>query len=145
MVNAMADPAPAAAQYTILYVDDEPVLLTFWAELIEAAGYRVITAYDGASAIRLFLAETVHAVILDYEMPGMDGATLAAEIRQMNGKIPIILHSGMVIRAEDLVLFNQVIAKGNTLAVMLKALAHELPTPAGAWAYGKRLGISPLT
>jgi CheY-like chemotaxis protein len=132
-VNAMADPARAAAQYTILYVDDEPVLLTFWAELIEAAGYRVLTAYDGASAIRLFLAETVHAVILDYEMPGMDGATLAAQIKKINGKIPIILHSGAPpIRKEDLTLFNHVIAKGNTLSVLLKALAEHLPCCAGA-------------
>ena len=124
----MADLAPAAPQYTILYVDDEPILLMFWAELIEAAGYRVITAYDGASAVRLFLSETVHAVILDYEMPGMDGAALAAQIKQINKKIPIILHSGApAIRKEDLALFNHVIAKGNTLSVLLKALAEDLP------------------
>jgi DNA-binding response OmpR family regulator len=114
-------------------VDDEPVLLTFWAELIEAAGYKVLTAYDGLSAMRLFLSESVHAVILDYEMPGMDGVVVAAQMRQINGNVPLILHSGApVIRKEDRALFNHIIAKGNTLAVMLKALAQELPDAAGA-------------
>jgi len=129
----MADLATAAARYTVLYVDDEPVLLMFWAELIESAGYKVLTAYDGPSAMRLFLSEIVHAVILDYEMPGMDGVVLAAQMRRINGDVPLILHSGVsMIPKEDLALFNHVIAKGNTLAVILKALAHELPTPAGA-------------
>jgi CheY-like chemotaxis protein len=117
--------------HTILYVDDEPILLASWAELIATAGYRVLTAHDGASAERVFLAETVHAVILDYELPGMNGAVIAARIRQLDGNVPLILHSsGLPIREEDLALFCCVIAKNNTLSALLKVIAKALPAPA---------------
>jgi CheY-like chemotaxis protein len=117
--------------HTILYVDDEPILLASWAELIGTAGYRVLTALDGASAERVFLAETVHAVILDYELPGMNGAVIAARIRQLDGNVPLILHSsGLPLREEDVALFCCVIAKSNTLSALLKVIAKALPAPA---------------
>ncbi|HEY3770564.1 MAG TPA: response regulator [Candidatus Angelobacter sp.] len=97
--------------------------------MIEIAGYRVLTACDGATAVRLFSSEIVHVVILDYEMPGMNGGAAAAQMRQMDGAIPLILHSGgsLTITEEELLLFNRFIPKGNTLSVLLKAIQEVLP------------------
>ncbi|HWF06407.1 MAG TPA: response regulator [Candidatus Angelobacter sp.] len=117
------------SQFTILYVDDEPLVLSAWAELIETAGYRVLTANGGRDAMRLFLAVQVHLVILDYAMPGMTGAAIAAQIKQIDGDVPLILHSGgsSTITQEELLLFNCFIPKSNTLSVLLKAIQEALP------------------
>jgi two-component system cell cycle sensor histidine kinase/response regulator CckA len=116
-------------QITILYVDDEPMVLTAWAELIETAGYRVLTAHGGRDAMRLFRAVPVHLVILDYAMPGMTGAAVAAQMRQIDVDVPLILHSGgsSTITQEELLLFNCFIPKSNTLSVLLKAIQEVLP------------------
>jgi CheY-like chemotaxis protein len=82
---------PNQRRQTILCVDDEPNILTSWAELIGSAGYRILTARGGAEAIQQVSAQTVHAVVLDYEMPGMNGGIVAARIRQINSEVPIIL------------------------------------------------------
>jgi CheY-like chemotaxis protein len=118
-------------QRTILCVDDEPLVLASWAELIASAGYRVLTARGGSEAIQQFSAQTVHAVVLDYEMPGMNGGIVAARIRQINSEVPIILHSGgCTPRAEELALFDGFVTKGARLATMLAAIEGVLTSRA---------------
>jgi CheY-like chemotaxis protein len=108
---------------TVLCIDDEPIVLMCWAELIESGGYRVLTADGGTEAIKLFRHETIHAVILDYEMPGMNGGAVAAEIRRLNRKVPIILHTGgSKIGLEELALFDRVVSKDASLSAMLNAI-----------------------
>jgi CheY-like chemotaxis protein len=118
---------PNQREQTILCVDDEPIILTSWAELIGSAGYHVLTARGGAEAIQQFSAQTVHAVVLDYEMPGMSGGIVAARIRQINSEVPIILHSGgCTPRAEELALFDSFVSKGERLTTMLAAIQGVL-------------------
>jgi CheY-like chemotaxis protein len=121
-------PAQTPGQHTILYVEDEPVVQALWTELIEIAGYRVLTACDGAAAVQLFSTEIVHAVILDYEMPGMNGAAVAAQMRKIDDAVPLILHSGgsSTITQEELLLFNCFISKSNPLSVLLNAIKGVL-------------------
>jgi CheY-like chemotaxis protein len=91
-------------QRTILCVDDEPLVLASWAELIASAGYRVLTARGGAEAIQQFSAETVHAVVLDYEMPGMNGGIVAARIRQISSEVPssfILVDAPLALKNSD--------------------------------------------
>jgi CheY-like chemotaxis protein len=125
MLNCGA--TPNQQQQTILCVDDEPNILTSWAELIASAGYHVLTARGGAEAIQQFSAQTVHAVVLDYEMPGMNGGMVAARIRQINSHVPIILHSGGCTPcAEELGLFDSFVSKGARLATMLATIQGVL-------------------
>jgi CheY-like chemotaxis protein len=124
MLSRNADPNQ---KQTILCVDDEPNILTSWAELIGSAGYRVLMARGGSEAIQQFSAQTVHAVVLDYEMPGMNGGIVAARIRQINSEVPIILHSGgCTPRTEELALFDSFVSKGERLATMLAAIQGVL-------------------
>ena len=65
----------------ILSVDDEPGILFTREKLLEAAGFRVLSAADGEAALDLFANNPVHLVLLDFAMPGMDGGAVAKELK----------------------------------------------------------------
>ncbi len=65
----------------ILVVDDDPVILAITRKLLEADGFSVILAKDGAEGLQLFLQHTPDLVLTDYSMPGMSGAELTRQIR----------------------------------------------------------------
>ncbi|QHQ63295.1 response regulator [Anaerocolumna sedimenticola] len=79
-------------QYHILVIDDEVEIV----ELIEIyllnEGYQVLKAFNGSDGIQILEANTVHLVILDIMMPGIDGLATCRKIRQFNN-IPIIMLS----------------------------------------------------
>lgn len=66
----------------ILVVDDEAVLLETIAYNLEQAGYRVITAADGNSALDAANNESPDLVILDIMLPGMDGLEVCRQLRR---------------------------------------------------------------
>ena len=82
------------AAKTVLFVDDEPSILSIRRLVFEALGYSVLTATCGADALEAFAMYPVDAVVLDYWMPGMDGEETALCIRKVRSDIPIILSSG---------------------------------------------------
>lgn len=80
----------------ILVVDDEELIVTMTRRILEAAGYRVATAGNGADALAAFaaLGTEVAAVLTDLEMPGMHGSALIAALRAAGPEVPIIATSG---------------------------------------------------
>jgi CheY-like chemotaxis protein len=78
----------------VLVVDDDPAIRTFLAEFLEQQAFEVRIAQDGAGALALFRAEPFDVVFVDFQMPGMSGLEVAAEVRQMHPHIPIALMSG---------------------------------------------------
>ncbi|TMC21018.1 MAG: response regulator transcription factor [Chloroflexi bacterium] len=66
----------------ILVVDDEAVLVETIAYNLEQAGYRVVTAADGSSALDAARAETPNLIILDIMLPGMDGLEVCRQLRR---------------------------------------------------------------
>src|SRR6478609_428246 len=86
----------AQNSHLILCVDDELVGLRVRKILLERAGYRVLTAMDGASGLSIFESEPIEAVILDYSMPGMHGGEVAGRMRQIKPRIPILLLSAYI-------------------------------------------------
>jgi CheY-like chemotaxis protein len=79
---------------TVLFVDDEPSILSMRRLVFEALGYSVLTATCGEDALEIFAMYPVDAVVLDYLMPGMDGEQTARCMRKVRSDIPIILSSG---------------------------------------------------
>ena len=67
---------------TILVVEDEFKIARLVRDYLEAAGFRVVTAYDGQEALAQFRHERPDLVILDLNLPGMDGLAVARAIRQ---------------------------------------------------------------
>jgi DNA-binding response OmpR family regulator len=66
----------------VVGVDDDAGLRLFWRFNLEAAGMVVLEAGDGATALELATADPPDVVLLDVMMPGMDGWTVAAELRR---------------------------------------------------------------
>jgi len=95
-INAAAMAAPAAAAAPlIMVVDDSLTVRKITSRLLEREGYRVLTAKDGVDALEL-IKDTLPAVMLvDIEMPRMDGFELTRTVRgdQRTRGIPIIVIS----------------------------------------------------
>jgi CheY-like chemotaxis protein len=77
----------------ILCVDDEVVGLAVRRILLEKAGYKVLTALDGPAGLEIFAREPIHAVVLDFAMPGMDGGQVAISMRKVKPEVPILMLS----------------------------------------------------
>ncbi len=75
---------------TILVVDDEPQIRRVMRSTLTAQGYTIIEARDGQEALEKLRAERVDLVILDMNMPVMDGLAACREIRA-NSATPIIM------------------------------------------------------
>ena len=113
--------------HLILCVDDELVGLRVRKLLLERAGYKVLTAMDGASGLEIFKTEPIEAVVLDYSMPGMHGGEVAGLMRQAKPEIPILLLSAYIgLPAEVTSLVNLYMTKGEGAPVLLKKLGSLL-------------------
>ena len=81
---------------TILLVDDDPRVRAVAESYLRRLGCRVLSAADGYDAVRLYgqRHEEVDAIILDYTMPGMDGATTSRRLRVIRPDVPLLMTSG---------------------------------------------------
>lgn len=86
--------APATAPATILFVDDEPSILTSLRRLFRPHGYKILTAESGAAGLLLLEQEPVDMVISDMRMPEMDGAQFLEQVRTRKPDIMRILLTG---------------------------------------------------
>ena len=78
----------------VLVVDDEGDIRSILREALELEGYRVLEAADGLSAVEKVQEQTIDAVILDLNMPGLDGLETLKEIKRIALHIPIIMLTG---------------------------------------------------
>jgi len=81
------------AKATILCIDDHWNGLIGRKMLLEKNGYEVLEASGGDEGLKLFLSRNVDAVVLDYQMPGMNGDVVAARMKRINSHVPIMLLS----------------------------------------------------
>jgi len=79
----------------ILIVDDEEEIVSSIADYLREAGYRPISALDGATALEKLEAERPDLVILDLGLPDIDGLDVARRIRQ-RVEVPIIMLTARV-------------------------------------------------
>jgi CheY-like chemotaxis protein len=80
---------------TILVVDDEPECRETIAAALSANGFTVILAENGAAALRLLDEGAVFDLLLvDYDMPGMNGAALAQAARTRRLAVPVVFVTG---------------------------------------------------
>jgi CheY-like chemotaxis protein len=61
--------------------------------LLENSGYEVLEATGGDEGLNLFRSHPVDAVVLDYQMPGMNGDVVAAKMKRIRSSVPIMLLS----------------------------------------------------
>jgi CheY-like chemotaxis protein len=78
----------------VLVVDDDAKVRDTFRCLLEKEGYQVTLAGGGAEALGLMRQQLPALVILDLEMPDMDGAETLEQIRKQWREIPVVLHTG---------------------------------------------------
>jgi DNA-binding NtrC family response regulator len=79
----------------VLVVDDVPALAEQYAyDLKRLGGYEVITAGEGRKALDLLQGSAVDCVILDLEMPGMDGFEVLRSMERLGSEVPVIVYTG---------------------------------------------------
>jgi signal transduction histidine kinase len=96
----------------VLVVDDDEVSRTLVREALEIDGFQVMEAADGAAGLAAFTASAPDVVLLDLEMPGMNGLTLSRRMRALPGghHLPIV----MVTAAGDVESVNRAYEAGAT-------------------------------
>ena len=87
---------------TILIVDDEPINIEAVKELLEALGYKVLTAQSGKKAIELYRkhSKDIKLIILDMIMPEMNGKETVVKLMEMDKNVRVLLASGYSIDGE---------------------------------------------
>jgi CheY-like chemotaxis protein len=85
---------------TILYVEDDPVVLTAHRMRLQRAGYHVIPAHDGLEALKKLSAMTPDLVLLDLMLPKFNGEEVLQFLRSTPGlaTVPVIILSTNSVR-----------------------------------------------
>ena len=78
----------------ILIVDDEPHVRAMIRRAVVELGYPVVEAESGEAALAVLASERPELVIMDYVMPGMDGAEAARQIAAIDPDIPVVFSTG---------------------------------------------------
>ncbi len=77
----------------MLVIEDEPGIVDFVRRGLEAEGFAVESALDGAEGERLALSEAIDAVVLDMMLPGRSGLEILASLRRARPTLPVIVLS----------------------------------------------------
>jgi len=122
------DELPRGNGETVLVVDDETSILSITSETLQAFGYSVVTASNGAEAVAIYAQqkELISSIVTDLSMPVMDGRATIYALLKINPKAKIIAMSGMdesesVAKASTAGV-KHFISKPYTAATLLKAL-----------------------
>lgn len=121
---------------TILVIDDEQSILDLISAYLRREGYRVLTAQDGISGLKLAQSGRPDIVILDIMLPGMDGIDVLRELRRTSSTYVIMLSAkteetdrivGLTLGADDYVTkpFSP-----RELVARVKAALRRLSAPA---------------
>jgi DNA-binding response OmpR family regulator len=84
-----------SAARKILMVDDDPDVRHSVARGLRMSGFVVDTAVDGRDALGRVAADTPDAVVLDIQMPGLDGVAVVTALRAMGNEVPICVLSAL--------------------------------------------------
>ena len=112
----------------ILCIDDQPDGLAIRKLFLETFGFDVVLARSGPEGLRILKDTALDGVLLDYRMPGMDGAAVAAQIRRLRPELPVVMLSGYVAEIPKNIhnLVNAFVSKGSPPAELIAALDKAL-------------------
>jgi CheY-like chemotaxis protein len=117
----VATPTAGSAK-TILLIDDQPFFLTLQQSMLQRHGYRVLAASDGPAGLAMAKQHKPDLILLDIEMPGMDGFTVCETLKQDRAlrKIPVII----LTQTQDTKLNEKAFRAGAEISI-LKSVAGE--------------------
>ncbi|WP_027500942.1 response regulator transcription factor [Rhodococcus sp. UNC363MFTsu5.1] len=128
----MTEPANA----TVLVVDDDEDVLVSLRRGLHLSGFTILTASDGAEALGVVADRSPDAIVLDMNMPVLDGASVVTALRAMGNDIPICVLSarasvddrvsGLEAGADDYLVKPFVLAE---LVARIRAMLRRRTTP----------------
>ena len=92
-VSSTSDTERTTRRAAILCVDDSQTMLIICQTMLEANGHKVHTAHNGKAALQILEMHPIDLVIVDDRMPGLSGAELAKEIKQLRKSLPVLMFS----------------------------------------------------
>ncbi len=78
----------------ILVVDDTKAIRDILSKILSFMGYEVVVASSGNEGLNRFLKSSFELVLTDFNMPGIDGCTLALRIKDKSPNTPVVLITG---------------------------------------------------
>jgi CheY-like chemotaxis protein len=117
----------------ILVVDDERGMRTAAVKMLRAEGFRVIEADSGMEAIEKFVVERPDLVLMDYEMPGMDGEEACRRMREVAAphegerRTPILLCTAGMVPLQQFSMADGFLVKPYQRTLLLSFVKHQLP------------------
>ena len=87
---------------TILVIDDEPKIVKLARDYLEKSGFRVVTAADGTIALAQARHQRPDLVVLDLNLPGMDGLDVCRALRR-ESNVPIIMLTARIDETDRLI------------------------------------------
>jgi CheY-like chemotaxis protein len=120
----------------ILCIDDDRDSLKLRATFLGTVGYEVITACGAEQGLKLFRDRTVDAVVMDYQMPRMNGAEAARRMKRARRNVPVVIVSALSelppeAQGEAVDAF---VSKSETLSALASALETVLAARPATWA-----------
>ena len=120
----------------ILVIDDDASDRDLLAAILTKRGYEVILADNGGTGLMLCHRRTPDAVVLDLNMPGIDGRTILRQLRILHPTLPVVVFSGHSTEEVEQEMLNQgataFIQKAFSLDQLGLALQEVLPSPTQA-------------
>ena len=104
-------PTDSPSKKMILCIDDDAAILCYEKALLEKSGYEVLTASSAQEGLKVAITRKVDAVLLDYEMQGMNGHEVASEIKLVKPELGVILLSGREVPMQALALVDAFVPK----------------------------------
>lgn len=98
--NTASDNSAPAQKWRVLLADDEPVQRMLIGRMLTRAGYEVVSAEDGAQALKLMQEGNITLLVTDWEMPNLDGIGLCRAVRSM--QVPYYIYT-IVVTSRDAV------------------------------------------
>ena len=91
---------PVLTDYAVLLVEDNPMNQDVALNMLEATGATVVIADNGAEALEILKKQQFDVILMDLQMPVMDGFEATRRIRKQNSELPIIAVSAAVMEAD---------------------------------------------
>lgn len=112
--------SPNSSRPIVLCIDDDTAVLSLRKDHLESKGFQVLSAESGPKALAMFAAHSVDCVILDYEMPGMNGCQVASAIKQSSPNIPVLMVTGASVPEHELGCVDSLLGKLEPLSRVLE-------------------------
>ncbi len=129
MRGRQLSPAPLSATAqpkVLLCIDDDRSILRYQRAALEPRGYVVVSASSAREGLRLALSDSFDGIIVDYQMPELNGHEVAAEIRRFQPQTPIIMFSAADVPEAVHQVINAFVSK-LSVQQLVPVVAHFVP------------------